>query len=144
MKLEDYPKILFTLSLNYLGLAKLLNINFKKLKKSSLIIPQNQNNNEYLNKFFSFFDDMTNLEFLELFLSNPINSESLEAINGFINLKSLHINSININDVFTLKLPNLKKLNITGCKMLLSLKIKYIIYKNYIFIIQKLFDQIHY
>ena len=116
MKLEDYPKILFMLSLNYLGLVKLLNINFKKLKKSSLIIPENQNNNEYLNKFFSFFDDMTNLEFLELFLSNPINSESLEVINGFINLKSLHINSININSVFNLKLPNLKKLNITGCK----------------------------
>ena len=123
MKLEEYPQIQLNLPFNYLDMVKLLNINFKKVKRFTLnyppivpILGHIDGGNEYFNKIFSFFDEKKNLEDLSLLLLNPVNGESLEAINGFLNLKNLQITCYNLNGVFTLKLPNLKKLTISGCK----------------------------
>ena len=124
MRIEENPQILFYLSFDSLTQVKLLNINFKKVKKFSLNYPmaisllgQVDSPIEYFNIIKSFFDEVKNLEELTLsFTLNSIPSESLGMINNFINLKNLQIFNVNLNGVLTLKLPNLKKLTLSNAK----------------------------
>jgi hypothetical protein len=123
-RLEEYPKILLSLSFNSLTQVKLLSINFKKIKKFALNYPmaipllgQVDKPIEYFNIIKSFFEEVKNLEELTLsFILNTIPSESLGIINNFINLKNLQIFNVNLNGVLTLKLPNLKKLTLSNIK----------------------------
>ena len=141
MKLEEYPEIKLILPFNYLDMVKLLNINFKKVKRFMLNYPMMlaisdhiDDRNEYSKKIFSFFNEKENLEDLSLMFLNQVNAESLEAVNGFVNLKSLQINNINLNDVFTLKLPNLKKLIISDCE-------RFAFSENHIYNLEELYIQ---
>ena len=115
MKLEEYPQIQFVFFENDFEQIKLLNIDFKKIKNAHFFFIRK---NDYLKSCLSLFDESKNLEDLTLYLSADtiIEVECLEKINKFRNLKYLNMTNANLNRIFTLKLTDLKKLNISNCK----------------------------
>ena len=121
----SFPQTAMNLSFKYLNNINDLNLNFTKVKKLFLNYPlinpplgNNDIDNEYLKKIFSFFQPMNNLEKIMIFIYNPIKAESLEILNTFSNLKDLSLMNAGLedDDIFTLKLSNLNKLNLSNCK----------------------------
>ena len=55
------------------------------------------------------------LNIFDSYNSIKVDSSSLEGLNNFLNLENLKLNSFYINDIFTLKLSNLKELELNRC-----------------------------
>ena len=107
--LKDKKKI------NYL---RELNINFNKIKRMTLIVGSEENN-DYINKcffeiLFSFNHIENNLIFLKIECKfNNLSNKLFENINNFKSLKYLYINSFKFDTEFII---TIKHLNILSCK----------------------------
>ena len=109
-----------------INIIKELNINFEQIKELSILKngrSDTYNYNYFFNNLFTMksFINNINLEFLfinifDSYNSIKIDANSLEGLNNFNNLKILKLNSFKINDIFTLKLSNLKELELNRCE----------------------------
>ena len=120
-----YSAIYFTIKdtkdIDYL---KIFNINFNKLKKLA-IIEDNfiklkiRDYNYFFNTFFSFENIEKNLTYLNLDLfkhtNERIESSLMEKLNTFISLKYLSLSGFLFDELFIIKLANLKSLSIDNC-----------------------------
>ena len=107
-----------------INIIKELNINFGQIKELSILKTGRSDTYNY-NYFFSNLFDIksftnNNIKYLCLnifdsYNSIKVDSSSLEGLNNFLNLENLKLNSFYINDIFTLKLSNLKELELNRC-----------------------------
>jgi len=121
----NYPSIkISSKDLNLTKFFKELNIDPNKIKDLGLdndrfSDDKNENCLNLLKSLFSFKQFENNLIYLELNLGNdeenPINSNLFNSINNFNSLETLELHSTNLNELFSLKLKNLKTLSISYC-----------------------------
>ena len=104
-------------------IIKELKINFEQIKDLN-ILKIGRDNNYIYNYFFSnlfsinsFGKNIKNLyiNLYDIYTTIKLDSNSIEGLNNFQNLEKLKLNSFNINDIFTLNIPNLKELELNRC-----------------------------
>ena len=108
-----------------INIIKELNINFEQIKEFAILKTGRSNTYNYsyfFSKLFGIksFRNNNNIKYLYLNIFDSYNeikvdSTSLEGLNNFLNLENLKLNSFYIKDIFTLKLSNLKELELNRC-----------------------------
>ena len=108
-----------------INIIKELNINFKQIKELAIFKigrSDTYNYNYFFSNLFtmkSFTNNNVKVLFINIYDSYnsiKLDSSSLEGLNDFENLEILKLNSFKINDIFTLKLSNLKELELNRCE----------------------------
>ena len=108
-----------------IDIIKELNINFEQIKELAILKTgrsETYNYNYFFSNLFtikSFINNNIKYLYLNIFDSYnsiKVDSSSLEGLNNFLNLENLKLNSFYINDIFTLKLSNLKELELNRCE----------------------------
>ena len=88
-----------------------LNINFNKIKNLECSFRNNYNNNinkEYFYKTVLPYFNTNNLLYLDLNDFDP--NDSIDIINDFVSLRSLYLYDFQFKKIFTLKIPNIRKI----------------------------------
>ena len=108
-----------------INIIKELNINFKQITELAIFKigrSDTYNYNYFFSNLFtmkSFTNNNVKVLFINIYDSYnsiKLDSSSLEGLNDFENLEILKLNSFKINDIFTLKLSNLKELELNRCE----------------------------
>jgi len=104
---------------------KELNINFTQINELAILKTGRSDKYNYSYFFTNLFgikslNNNKNMKYLNLNIFDTYNEikvdpSSLEGLNNFVNLENLKLNSFYINGIFTLKLSNLKELELNRC-----------------------------